>query len=85
MGFVKCEADSNLYFLLVGDDPLILALYVDDLFLTGSEKLIVGCKRDLALEFELKNIGLMHYLLGLEVWQQTGGIFLRQGKYVVEI
>ena len=69
MGFVKSEADSNLYYLLVGDDPLILVLYVDDLFLTGSEKLIEEHKEDLALEFEMKDNGLMHYFLGLEVWQ----------------
>ena len=47
-GFVNSEADSNLYFLLVSDDPLILVLYVDGLFLTRSKKLIAGCKRDLA-------------------------------------
>jgi hypothetical protein len=34
MGFTKSEADPNLYYILVGDDPLILVLYVDDLFLT---------------------------------------------------
>ena len=45
MGFVKSEVDSNLYFLLVGDDALILVLYVDDLFLIGCEKLIARCKR----------------------------------------
>ena len=27
----------------------------------------------------------MHYFLGLEVWQSAEGIFLNQGKYVVEI
>jgi hypothetical protein len=43
-------------------------LYVDDLFLTGAEELIAGCKEDLATEFEMKDIGLMHYFLGLEVW-----------------
>jgi hypothetical protein len=59
-------------------------LYVDDLFLTGEEKPIASCKRDLASEFEM-DIGLMHYFLGLEVWQQSGKIFLRQGKYAVEI
>ena len=36
MGFIRSEADPNLYYTLVGDDPLILVLYVDDLFLTGS-------------------------------------------------
>ena len=27
----------------------------------------------------------MHYFLGLGVWQSPKGIFLNQGKYVVEI
>ena len=69
MGFTKSEADSNLYYIIVGGEPLILVLYVDDQFLTGSEKLIDECKRDLALEYEMRDLGLMHYLLGLEVWQ----------------
>jgi hypothetical protein len=46
-------------------DVLILVLYVDDLFLTGAETLIAGCKQDLAKEFEMKDLGLMHYFLGL--------------------
>lgn len=34
MGFQKSEADPNLYFIMVNDDPLILVLYVDDLFIS---------------------------------------------------
>ena len=48
MGFIKSEVDPNLYFTLIGDDPLILVLYVDDMFLAGSEMLIEMCKHDLA-------------------------------------
>jgi hypothetical protein len=36
-------------------------------------------------QFDIKDIGLMCYFLGLEVWQSSGEVFLRQGKYVVEI
>ena len=39
MGFQRSEADHNLYFL-TGEVPLILVLYVDDLFLTRDERLI---------------------------------------------
>ena len=60
MGFQKSEADPNLYFIMVGDDPLILLLYVDDLFITGEERPIAVCKRDLASEYEMPDIGLMH-------------------------
>jgi hypothetical protein len=49
MGFTKSEADSNLYYIFVVIDLLMLALCVDDLFLTGVEKLIGGCKADLAV------------------------------------
>eukprot|EP00253_Pinus_taeda_P003278 PITA_03278 len=47
--------------------------------------LILKCKRELASEFEMKDLGLMHYFLGLEVWQKPGETFLPQGKYVVNI
>jgi hypothetical protein len=36
MGFTKSEADPNLYLIQVGEDPLILVLDVDDLFLVGA-------------------------------------------------
>jgi hypothetical protein len=33
----------------------------------------------------MKDLGLMHYFLGLEVWQRSDEIFLSQGKYTIEI
>jgi hypothetical protein len=63
----KTMADPNLYYHIVGDECLILVLYVDDLFLAGSERLIAECKRSLTFEFEMKDLGMMHYFLGLEV------------------
>jgi hypothetical protein len=33
----------------------------------------------------MKDLGLMHYFLGLEVWLSPERIFLNQGKYTVEI
>jgi hypothetical protein len=68
LGFEKSEADPNLYFIVVGEDPLILLLYVDDPFITGAKRIITSCKESLASEFEMTDIGLMHYFLGLEVW-----------------
>jgi hypothetical protein len=46
LGFTKSDVDPNLYYKVENGCPLILVLYVDDLFLTGDEKLIVGCKGD---------------------------------------
>ena len=33
----------------------------------------------------MKDLGLLHYFLGLEVQQKTSEIFLSQGKYVRDI
>jgi hypothetical protein len=84
LGFTKSKDDSNLYFKVMNDDSVILLLYVDDLFLNGEENLITYCKKKLATEFEMKDLGLMHYFLGLEVWKIPEKIFLNQGKYAVE-
>ena len=72
------------YIKVEKDKALILVLYVD-LFLIGVNPLIYQCKRELASEFEMKDLGLMHYFLGLEVWQKPGEIFLSQGKYIVKL
>ena len=80
MGFVKSEANVNLHYLVVGGEILILVLYMDDIFLIGVIGLIEDYKRDLAEEFVMKDLGLMHYFLGMEVWQTDGEIFLGQGK-----
>ena len=77
MRFVKSDTNPNPYYLMVEDEPLILVLYVDDIFLTRSSGLIEDCKRNLAVEFDMKDLGLMHYFLGLEVWQKYGEIFHR--------
>jgi hypothetical protein len=69
----------------VNNAHVILLLYVDDLFLTSEESPIIQCKKELASEFDMKDIGLMHYYLGLEVWQKHGEVFLGQGKYTVKI
>ena len=64
---------------------MIIVLYVDDLILTGDEQLIISCKDDLAREFEMKDMGLLHYFLGLEIWQHDGELFASQGNYAKEI
>eukprot|EP00253_Pinus_taeda_P011777 PITA_11777 len=67
--FTKSEADANLYHIVV----------------EGDDKLIKSFKEDLAREFKMKDMGLMHYFLGMEVWQKDGAVFVSQGKYANEI
>ena len=66
----------NLYHIVVDGKLLIIVLYVDDLILIGNEKLIKSCKHDLARELEMKDMGLLHYFLGLEICKRWGAIFI---------
>ena len=66
-------------------EPVIILLYVDDLLMIGVEGRIKECKKQLASKFDLKDLGMMHYYLGLEVWQGPDKIYLGQGKYVIEM
>ena len=71
IGFTKSEVDGNLYQIVVKGKLLIIVLYIDDLILMGDEQLlgdeqlIHSCKADLAKEFEMKYLGLLHYFLEL--------------------
>ena len=66
LGFTESKADSNLYFKVEGRRIVMLLLY--DLFLTGKEELVRDARRRLAVEFKIKDLGMMHYFLGMEVW-----------------
>ena len=39
-----------------------------DLFVTREDGLIADTKRKLAANFEMKDLGMMHYFIGMEVW-----------------
>ena len=68
LGFTKSKVDSKLYYKVENGNPVIVLLYVDDLFVAGIDGLIPNTKRKLAVEFEMKDLGMMHYFLGMEVW-----------------
>ena len=36
-------------------------------------------------EFEMTNLGELHYFLGIEVWQKEDNIFMSQAKYTWDI
>ena len=63
--FTRSGADANLYQIVVEGKLLIIVIYVDDLILIGDEQPINSCKEDLEKEFDMKDMGLLHYFLGL--------------------
>ncbi|KAH9681167.1 hypothetical protein KPL71_026862 [Citrus sinensis] len=70
-GFTKCPYEHALYVKEKDGDILIVCLYVDDLIFTGSDpSLFEEFKRVMIKEFEMTDIGLMAYYLGIEVKQK---------------
>ena len=53
-----------------------MAMYMDDLIITGADRLIAQCKIDFSSKFEMTEIRMMLYYLGLELWKKLGHIFL---------
>lgn len=65
---------------------LIVCLYVDDLIFIGNDDAMTKeFKKSMMSEFEMSDLGMMHYFLGKEVVQSTYGIFISQKKYVQDI
>ena len=68
------------------DTQLIICLYVDDLLVTrGDIQHVLNFKLEMQKEFDMSDLGLMKYFLGMEIWQFSHGIFLSQRKYAVEL
>ncbi|EOY20677.1 Cysteine-rich RLK (RECEPTOR-like protein kinase) 8, putative [Theobroma cacao] len=79
-GFVKSQNEATLYTLELGNKLLlIVSLYVDDLLVTGNcEQALQNFKSQMQTEFEMSDLGLMRYFLGLEVHHLRTGIWLSQ-------
>ncbi|KAL0300476.1 UNVERIFIED_CONTAM: putative mitochondrial protein [Sesamum angustifolium] len=55
---------------------------LDDLIYTGNnEKMIQDFKEDMMKTFEMSDLGLMHFFLGIEINKEKEGIFICQRKY----
>ncbi|KAL5820672.1 hypothetical protein ACOSQ3_022554 [Xanthoceras sorbifolium] len=85
-GFTKCPYEHALYIKIMNRDILVVCLYVDDLIFTDNNlSLIEEFKKTITKEFEMTDIRLMAYYLGIEVKLKEKGIFISQENYVKEI
>ncbi|KAL3498624.1 hypothetical protein ACH5RR_041356 [Cinchona calisaya] len=83
----KSKNEPNLCFKNQGkNDLLIVCLYVDDMIHMGSSSSPINeFKLCMKRKFEMSNLGLLHYFLGLEVKQVEDGIFGLQRKYATNL
>ena len=84
--FHRSESEPTLYVKMDGKDVLLVCVYVDDIIYTSSSiSLIEDFKKKMMTEFDMTDLGLLHYFLGLQVKQSCDGIFVSQEKYALDL
>ena len=85
-GFRKSDGEPTLYIKAADGNVLIVVLYVDDLFFARNNNFLIGeFKEAMKNEFEMTDLGLLKYFLGIEVNQMHDDIFISQEKYARQI
>ncbi|KAM2975746.1 hypothetical protein FF1_001874 [Malus domestica] len=86
LGFVASQADSSLFTYFDGTTIIYLLIYVDDILVTGnSSSQITKLIAQLGLMFSMKDLGPLHYFLGMEVTRTASGFHLAQDKYIKDL
>ncbi|KAG8502917.1 hypothetical protein CXB51_000754 [Gossypium anomalum] len=87
LGFEKSLSEPTLYVKKTEDETLlIVSVYVDDLLVTGSRTdLINDFKTQMHEVFDMTDLGVMTYFLGMEVNQSDRGIFISQHAFALKI
>jgi hypothetical protein len=86
LGFQTSKADTSLFFYNKGDVTMFVLVYVDGIIVASStEKATAALLQDLKAEFALKDLGELHYFLGIEVNKVHDGITLTQEKYATDL
>jgi histone deacetylase 1/2 len=86
LGFRPSKADVSLFFYNKGGITIFLLVYVDDIIVaSSSSKATDALLADLNKEFALKDLGELHYFLGIEVKKMDNGILLTQEKYTSDL
>lgn len=64
----------------------MVCLYVDDWIYTESDIAVIeDFKMFIMVEFDMSNVGMIHYFIDLKVKWYVDGIFISQKKYVQDI
>ena len=87
MSFAQTTSDPCLYISTEGE-MFVIAVYVDDIVLAGkSDRRLSEVKKALASKFDVKDLGKLHYFLGVKVVQDQGSkkVWIGQPAYVESI
>jgi hypothetical protein len=86
IGFQASLVDTSLFIYLQGSIQIYMLVYVDDILLTGTHPSVISAIiMKLQSEFPLKDLGPLHYFLGIQVTRTATGIHVCQTKYITEL
>jgi histone deacetylase 1/2 len=86
LGFAASRADTSLFILRKSTLTIYLLVYVDDIIVVSSSSAATDrLLHQLGTSFALKDLGDLHYFLGIEVHRSPGRIHLSQHKYALEL
>jgi hypothetical protein len=83
-GFINAKSNSSLFVFHDGSTLACCLVYVDDLILTGNNSTFVASVID-GQKFSIKDLGYLHFFLGVEVVPTEEGLFLTQHKYIRDL
>ncbi|KAJ1704596.1 hypothetical protein LUZ63_004375 [Rhynchospora breviuscula] len=85
-GFKPSVYDPSLFILHHNGQCVYVLIYVDDILITGSDNsLVATCVHQLQSNFAIKDLGSLHYFLGIEAQYSDKGYFLTQTKYILDL
>ena len=77
-GFRASKVDTSLFILFIGVDIFDLLVYVDDMLPTNSNSTMLHhIVKLLSSEFKLRDLGIVHYFLCIEIQTIDIGLMLR--------
>jgi len=87
MGFHASKSDYSLFVKFWSMNTLLVLVYVDDIIIKRSSSAIIqDFINGLQQQFALKDLGRLHYFLGIEVsWLSDRGFHLSQAKYIIDL
>jgi histone deacetylase 1/2 len=83
LGFLPSKADTSLFLYNKSGVTIFVLIYVDDIIVTSSsDHAIAALLKDLNAHFAIKDLGALHFFLGIEVQRTAHSLLLTQAKYV---
>ena len=82
MGFVKLRSDECAF----NKGAVWILLYVDDIILIGpDDRILDAVKDELRLYLDVKDMGVLSAFLGLHFTRDSGGAWLSQKSYTIDV